>query len=165
MTEQQPGLFPLQEHNHQNCIDSALAAADEICRKQGIRLTALRRRVLELVWGSHKPIGAYDLLERLQAEGKAAPPTVYRALEFLQQAGLVHRLATLNAYVGCARPEHSHHGPFLICRSCRTLVELAADKVSHTIAACSAAAGFTVIDQTVEIHGLCQNCLEENRHD
>ena len=99
--------------------------ADALCARQGVRLTELRRRVLELVWQSHKPLGAYDILAVLsETDGRRAPPTVYRALDFLQENGLVHRIASLNAFVGCNNPEHSHQGQFLICRTCHTAIEL-----------------------------------------
>ena len=99
-------------HDHSQCVDSALADADALCARQGVRLTALRRRVLELVWQSHKPLGAYDILGTLSEEDgrRAAPPTVYRALDFLMENGLIHRIASLNAFIGCVRPEHSHQG-------------------------------------------------------
>ena len=93
------------DHDHTKCISEAVAIAREICAKHGERFTELRGRVLELVWDSHRPIGAYAILERLKSDGRsAAPPTVYRALDFLMGVGLVHRIESLNAYVGCAHP-------------------------------------------------------------
>ena len=91
-------------HDHSRCVSHALAEAEAICARQGLRLTALRKRVLELVWASHKPLGAYDILGVLSDEDgrRAAPPTVYRALDFLLENGLVHRIASLNAFVGCS---------------------------------------------------------------
>ena len=87
-------------HDHSHCVSDALRAADALCARSGARLTALRRRVLELVWQSHRPLGAYDILGVLSSEDgrRAAPPTVYRALDFLLEHGLIHRLASLNAY-------------------------------------------------------------------
>jgi zinc transport system ATP-binding protein len=107
-------------------VHSALAEADALCTRQGLRLTALRRRVLELVWQSHKPLGAYDILAVLSEQDgrRAAPPTVYRALDFLLENGLVHRIASLNAFIGCSHPEHAHQGQFLICRECHVAIEL-----------------------------------------
>ena len=88
-------------------------------RERGVRLTPLRRRVLELVWGSHRAVKAYDLLAALgDAVGAAKPPTVYRALEFLMAQGLVHRIDSLNAFVGCPQPDHRHSAQFLICGGC-----------------------------------------------
>ncbi|NAT18288.1 Fur family transcriptional regulator, partial [Pseudomonas syringae pv. actinidifoliorum] len=94
-------------HDHSHCVHSALAEAETLCTQQGLRLTTLRRRVLELVWQSHKPLGAYDILAVLSEEDgrRAAPPTVYRALDFSSwKNGLVHRIASLNAFTGCNHP-------------------------------------------------------------
>jgi len=147
-------------HDHQECIDQALRRAESLCQRDGQRLTALRRRVLELVWQQHKPIGAYEVLAALQQEGRTAPPTVYRALDFLQQAGLVHRIASLNAYVGCARPGEPHDGAFLICSSCRVLAELEAPEISRVIEESARSLGFEPGRHTVEIMGLCPACRE-----
>ena len=161
MSGSQDVFAQLSDHNHQDCIDAAMTQAETLCREKQIRLTPLRRRVFELVWSSHQPVGAYQLLEFLQRQVRATPATVYRALDFLLEAGLIHRIATLNAFIGCARPEHATHGPFLICRSCQQLVELMAVPVNRAIAECSSAAGFSVSEQTVEILGLCPRCQEE----
>lgn len=151
--------FPAAGHDHASCIDSALAAAEETCRRQGLRLTPIRRRVLELVWQNHQPVGAYDLLEQLSREGRRAmPPTVYRALDFLVSAGLVHRLATLNAYVGCSHPDHAHQGQFLICSDCRTVVEMESSSIGRSLQREAAALGFRVQVQNVELTGLCPEC-------
>ncbi|MEI9982345.1 MAG: transcriptional repressor [Aliidongia sp.] len=99
--------------------------AETVCTTRGVRLTELRRQVLELVWRRHEPVGAYDLLDELKVtHRRAAPPTVYRALEFLIDQGLVHRLESLNAYIGCTRPEELHAGQFLICTRCDSIGEL-----------------------------------------
>ncbi|MEL7297127.1 MAG: Fur family transcriptional regulator [Pseudomonadota bacterium] len=147
------------EHNHAQCIADALNQAEQICADQGRRLTTLRRRVLELVWSSHRPIGAYSILDALSEGGrKAAPPTVYRALEFLIDAGLVHRLDSLNAFVGCSDPGHAHQGQFLICRNCRQVIELDTETVDSHIREAAAAAGFLAEQQTLEVQGLCADC-------
>ena len=147
-------------HDHTQCVRSALADADTLCAEQGVRLTALRRRVLELVWHSHKPLGAYDILAVLsETDGRrAAPPTVYRALDFLLENGLVHRIASLNAFVGCSHPAQPHQGQFLICRQCHAAIELAQNDISVVIVNSAASVGFSVESQTVEIVGLCASC-------
>ena len=90
-------------------IATTLDRAEAICRARGARLTAQRRRVLELVLGAGRPLGAYELLDALRREGGGAgPPTVYRALEFLVAHGLVHRIETLHAFVGCDHPGELH---------------------------------------------------------
>nr|WP_314492791.1 zinc uptake transcriptional repressor Zur [uncultured Pseudomonas sp.] len=147
-------------HDHSRCVHSALTEADDLCARQGLRLTALRRRVLELVWQSHKPLGAYDILAVLSEQDgrRAAPPTVYRALDFLLENGLVHRIASLNAFIGCTHPEHAHQGQFLICKSCHVALELEQASISEAILASAAEVGFSVENQTVEVVGLCGNC-------
>ncbi len=151
--------FPEAGHNHEHCVDSALARAEAVCRAQDLRLTAQRRRVLQLVWSSHRPMGAYDVLEAMSADGKRyAPPTVYRALEFLIGAGLVHRLDSLNAYIGCADPRHAHSGQFLICTACRSVLELDDSDMDRVIRERSGALGFKPESVGLEVQGLCKNC-------
>ncbi len=149
-------------HDHSHCVSQALSDAEALCASQGLRLTALRKRVLELVWQSHKPLGAYDILASLSEEDgrRAAPPTVYRALDFLLENGLVHRIASLNAFIGCNQPEHLHQGQFLICRQCHAAIELEQAAISQAIVAAAAAVGFVVEGQTVEVLGLCAGCRE-----
>lgn len=152
-------VFPPENHDHGHCVAEALANAERLCRERGLRLTARRRRVLELVWMSHRPVGAYDILEALAEEGRRpAPPTVYRALDFLMDAGLVHRLDSLNAFVGCADPEHPHAGQFLICRSCRSVAELDDTELQQVVNTKVAEAGFQAETQMLEIQGLCSRC-------
>jgi len=150
-------------HDHSHCVSHALAEAESICTRQGLRLTTLRKRVLELVWASHKPLGAYDILGVLSDEDgrRAAPPTVYRALDFLLENGLVHRIASLNAFVGCSHPEHAHQGQFLICRSCHAAIELEQPLISEAIVNAANEVGFAVEGQTVEVVGLCAGCRHE----
>ena len=152
-------VFPRPGHDHLRCVADALAEAARICRDRGVRLTPLRNRVLEIVWQSHKPLGAYDMLAVLAAEGRsAAPPTVYRALEFLLEQGLVHRLSSLNAFVGCSRPGHAGSGQFLICQSCGNAAELNDSGVERAITRSAASQGFDVERHTVEISGVCPDC-------
>jgi len=112
------------------------------------------------VWQSHKPLGAYDILGVLSEQDgrRAAPPTVYRALDFLLENGLVHRISSLNAFVGCNHPEHAHQGQFLICRECHAAIELEQKSISDAIIKSSADVGFQVEGQTVEVVGLCSGC-------
>lgn len=146
-----------QEHHH--CVDEALAAAEAVCRGRGEKLTETRRRVLELVWTSHQPLGAYAILERLAVDGRRpAPPTVYRALDFLLEQKLVHRLASLNAYVGCTHPGEAHRSEFLICRGCGVAQEMADPAIERAIGKAAAQAGFRVEGQAVEVVGLCARC-------
>ena len=154
---------PPAGHDHDSCVSAAIATAEQLCRERGLRFTALRRRVLSLVWDSHKPIGAYDILDKLGGEGKAAaPPTVYRALDFLIEAGLVHRLDSLNAYIGCPDPSDSHAGQFLICRECRSVVELDDSEIDELVRDKVKSLGFTPENQVLEIQGLCIACRPDS---
>lgn len=150
---------PFVRHDHRRCKRDALAAAEAACLREGAKLTPVRRRVLELVWDSHEPLGAYDLLEGLVEDGhRPAPPTVYRALEFLLGHGLVHRIDSLNAFVGCPHPDGSHRTLFLICRQCRRAQELPADAVTKTVEGEAAGHGFVPEKMTMEVVGLCRAC-------
>lgn len=151
--------FPDKRHDHHRCLDDALDRAAAICTERGARLTPLRRRVLELVWASHRPVGAYDILETLRQERTgAAPPTVYRALEFLQELGLVHRIASRNAFVGCAEPDRPHLVQFLICRGCGQAAEISDERIEDAILDSARRAGFAVQFPTIEVEGLCPHC-------
>jgi Fur family zinc uptake transcriptional regulator len=159
MTPNLSNRFPPPQHNHDNCVASAIEAAESLCRQRRLRFTRIRRRVLELVWNSHKPVGAYDILGSLNQDGKkAAPPTVYRALDFLIEANLVHRLDSINAYVGCADPGSAHTGQFLICRECRSVAELDDADIDSLVRQKVSDLGFSAIHQVLEIQGLCQDC-------
>ena len=153
--------FKPRRHRHQQCIDDALSAAEQLCTRHGRKLTPLRRRVLELIWSRHEPARAYDILEQLDTEGRSgAPPTVYRALAFLLANGLVHRIQSLNAYVGCGEPATAHAGQFLICRDCNAVGELDDPEIEALIAEKAGATGFDVERQTIEIMGLCPDCAD-----
>ena len=146
-------------HAHGRCVGRALNRADALCRQRGARLTAMRWRVLELVWDSHKAVKAYDLLDRLSDGNKPVrPPTVYRALEFLMAHGLVHRVDSLNAFVGCSGADSHHNAQFLICQVCGEVSEMSGAAIGKAVARQAEQAGFTVRRQTVELHGECPRC-------
>lgn len=147
-------------HDHAECVSDALAAAQALCNDRGARLTPLREQVLELIWQSHKPLGAYALMDMLAEAStrRVAPPTVYRALDFLLDQGLIHRINGLNAFIGCPAPDEQHHSHFLICRDCGVAVELDASALTENIQTAAQAAGFTVASHAVEIMGLCPRC-------
>lgn len=158
--------LPYRPHNHEACVSQALANARIICQQRNARLTPTREQVLELVWQSHKPLGAYDVLAKLARDGhNAAPPTVYRALDFLQQHGLVHRIASLNAFTGCAHAGKCHTGMFLICRVCGNVLELIDRSVSRAIRGATRAEAFQTDSITLEVAGLCPGCQTEPNHE
>ena len=151
--------FPEEDHNHRACLSQAITAAEQACEARGVRLTKLRRRVLELIWASHAPVKAYDLLDQLRGEhAGAAPPTVYRALDFLAAEGLIHRIESLNAFVGCAGPDHDHQGQFLICHRCGETAELDDPDIAALLRRKAAGIGFRVEQSMVELKGLCPRC-------
>lgn len=160
MSEAPTALFKRPRHNHRECIRNALQIAESVCSERGLRLTPIRRRVLELVWQQHEPVGAYDLLAELSREGhSAAPPTVYRALDFLCEAGLVHRLDSLNAFVGCDRADREHFGQFLVCSQCHRVTEIEDPGVTRALVKAAHRLDFS-LDTAVEIKGLCGACQQ-----
>jgi len=151
--------FPRKTHDHQACINDALDDAEALCKKRGARLTTLRRKVLEIVWRQHAPTGAYDILEVLRADNKKAePPTVYRALDFLMENGLVHRIQSLNAFVGCRCPGERHEGMFLICRSCGIAGEIPSKSLNKAISELAGRNGFSLSGINLEAIGECPEC-------
>ncbi len=147
------------ERDHHICVRSALRNAERLCNKHGLRLTSTRRRVLELVWQSHRPRGAYEILDQLTREGhRPSPPAVYRALDFLLANGLIHRISSRNAFVGCAHPGRRHDAQIFICDRCGITVEQADNSHSRRIQRNAAGLQFRIREQTVEIAGLCPSC-------
>ena len=146
-------------HNHQHCISDAIKLAEQICAQRHQRFTQIRRQVLEIIWQAHKPMGAYAVLEKLSA-GKSvvAPPTVYRALDFLLELGLIHRINSLNAYMGCLDPKTGHQGQFLICRVCSAVLELREPGIQKLITQVANEQKFVVEQMVCEVLGVCPEC-------
>jgi Fur family zinc uptake transcriptional regulator len=156
----QRAIFPAPDHDHDRCSADALAHAEAICAQRGARLTPIRRRVLETLLASHAPLGAYDLIERMAVRGeRLSPITIYRALDFLRDNGLVHRIESRNAFIACVH-DHDSGDPvvFLICEQCGAVGEAAAAAVADTIRTASRAAGFTPKTPVIEISGVCAHC-------
>ena len=153
-------------HNHNTCVDKAMAAAKDACQKAGARLTPTREQVLLLIWQSHKPLGAYDIIDQLSEQMRAlgqrqksiAPPTVYRALDFLQELGFIHRIASLNAFVGCSIHDSAHISQFLLCRDCGIAIEIASNTLNQAIYENASANGFSIDTETIEVSGSCARC-------
>ena len=143
--------------NHE--VQAVLNKAEALCRQRGVRWTALRRRVLEIILNNRGPIGAYDILAVLQQEqGRTAPPTVYRVLDFLLEQNLVHRLTSLSAYLVCSHPQEHHSAQFMICRQCGKVTELADNTIKESVVRSASAKGFEVENQVIEIKGHCRRC-------
>jgi Fur family zinc uptake transcriptional regulator len=151
--------------NHVHDAAGFVSAVERACSERGLRLTDIRARVLGLVADAGKPIKAYDLLDKVregEGAGAAAPPTVYRALDFLLANGFIHKLESVNAFVACHHPNAAQHSaPFLICDGCHKAVELEDEHVVATLDAQARALGFSPQTQTLEVHGLCAECARK----
>jgi Fur family zinc uptake transcriptional regulator len=148
---------------HHHAAQDALQHAEALCAARGVRLTPLRRRVLELVQSRTDAVKAYDLLAQLSTENRAAkPPTVYRALDFLLEQGLVHRVDSLNAYVGCSHPDTPHAAHLLLCAQCGRVQELQSAALDAAIAQAVSAKGFVAQRARLEVLGLCADCAAQS---
>jgi len=140
-------------------VEDLLQQAEALCQKRNQRFTDLRKQVLSLVCQSEQPVGAYALLDQMKDSGRsAAPPTVYRALDFLQEQGFVHRLASNNTYLACAHPQHQHEAVFLVCRQCGHTRELHTSGIYHAVEVLANKVNFRVKHASVEVTGLCASC-------
>lgn len=142
-----------------------MAIAEARCAERGQRLTPIRRAVLAALLRSHKPLGAYDIIEQMAPTSPAlAPITAYRALEFLRQNGLVHRIASRNAFIACV---HNHAAGelvvFLICEGCEVVGEASSPAVTATLTSAARSAGFIPKSPVIEITGICTHCAQRDR--
>jgi len=143
-------------------VNAVLKRAQQLCRERGVRMTEQRLAVLRLLCASDRPLGAYDLLEQLRGLVKnPAPPTVYRALDFLLEQGLVHKLESLHAYIGCTHPDHPHASQFLICSDCGEVNEVEDPAVTRSLDAAGEALGFHTQRPVVELLGTCAECAHK----
>lgn len=146
-------------HDHRHCVRDALSRAQAHCAAQGLKLTPVRQRVLEILLQGHRAMGAYDILDILRAEGHAAqPPVAYRALDFLTTHGFAHKIERLNAFVACVHSGEAHRPAFLICRGCNAVAEADAAPVRAALSRAAVQAGFTIEQATIEAVGLCPVC-------
>ena len=153
-------VFHAPDHDHERCTADALAHAEALCAQRSQRLTPIRRNVLEVLLASHKPLGAYEIMDRVAPRGsRPAPITIYRALEFLRANGLVHRIESRNAFVACV---HAHAAGdlvvFLICERCGAVGEASSPEVAATLRTAARGAGFTPKSPVIEISGICTHC-------
>ena len=133
------------QHDHGSCIATGVEIAEAQCKAAGLKLTPVRKRVLEILLSEHRAMGAYDILERLRADGFASqPPVAYRALDFLVANGFAHRVERLNAFVACDRPSEAHAPAFLICRVCDAVAEANAPHAKGPLAKSARDAGFEI---------------------
>jgi len=161
MTTMPQMVFPAPDHDHGRCATAAIAHAEELCTARAQRLTPMRRHVLEALLANHRPLGAYEIIERLADPGRPAPITVYRALDFLRDNGLVHRIESRNAFVACV---HNHADNdiivFFLCERCGAVGEAPGGAVAETLKASARAVGFAPKSPVIEIAGICAHCRE-----
>ncbi len=154
-----PPALGFARHDHGVCVSEAIAAAEARCETKGLRFTAVRRKVLEILLQEHRALGAYAILDRLKAEGFGSqPPVAYRALDFLVANGFAHKIERLNAFIACSHPEASHSPAFMICRKCDIVAEAQAVPARGTLALAARATGFRIERTVVEAEGLCPAC-------
>lgn len=149
-------------HDHSACEGDILQRASALTAAGGARMTPVRQRVLEILLEQHRAVGAYEVLKRLGEEGFGnQPPVAYRALEFLVDQGLAHRIQRLNAFAACMHPGESHSPVFLICRLCHAVAETAGTRLRAQLADEAQEIGFRVERTTIEALGLCPNCRHQ----
>lgn len=150
-------------HDHKACINKAIHKAEQLCIERGAQLTPIRHKILELIWENHQAVKAYDLLERIKPfNDSAKPATVYRALDFLIEQKLIHRVESMNAFIGCNHLESKHDLLLLICERCNEIEEKPAPHVMESLTQELADAGFSAHRKSIEIHGVCARCSQPN---
>jgi len=151
----------IDPHRHVHDADEFVHAVEHACHARGLRLTPIRAYVLGLIARADRPLKAYDLLDQVReggGPGAAAPPTVYRALDFLLANGFIHKLESVNAFTACCHPTFPHSAPFLICDQCHDAIELEDVDIGAQLAARALAVGFAPRSQTLEVRGVCARC-------
>lgn len=157
-----PAAVGFDTHDHTACVDTALEAATTRCKAEGLRLTPVRRKALEILLQEHRALGAYAVLERLKEAGFGSqPPVAYRALDFLAAHGFVHKIERLNAFVACAHPGTSHAPAFMICRLCDAVAEAQSAPAKGALGEAARAAGFQIERTVVEAEGVCPKCADK----
>jgi len=147
------------EHDHAACRHGNIAQVEDRCRAAGLQLTPVRRRVLEMLLEEHRALGAYEILDRLRAEGLGSqPPVAYRALDFLVKNGFAHKIEHLNAFIACTHPGTDHSAAFLICRVCASVAEALAEPAKGNLGRAAEEAGFLIERTVTEARGICPNC-------
>jgi len=162
MTAENQTPLGFEAHDHQACVADGLAEAEARCAALGLRLTPVRRKVLEFLLREHRALGAYAILDLLRDAGFGSqPPVAYRALEFLADNGFVHKIERLNAFVACAHPGENHSPAFMICRLCEAVAEAQAGPARGAFAEAARAAGFQIEKTVVEAEGVCPACAQK----
>ena len=159
MTSAKPA-FPAPDHDHGRCTADAITHAEQVCAKRAQKFTPIRRQVLQALLSSHRPLGAYEVIDELaKSMPRPAPITVYRALDFLTAQGLAHRIESRNAFLACIN-NHASDAPviFLICEQCGAVGEAPSAAVTDSLNAAAKSAGFAPKSRVIEITGVCRHC-------
>jgi Fur family zinc uptake transcriptional regulator len=153
-------IFPAPDHDHARCATDALAHAEALCAERAQRLTPIRRQVLLTLLDSHRPLGAYEIIDRMRDGATATPPiTVYRTLDFLREQGLVHRIESRNAFIACIwRHDASDPVVFLLCEQCGAVGEAGSASLTDAVKVAARSAGFVPKTPVIEIPGVCAHC-------
>jgi Fur family zinc uptake transcriptional regulator len=155
------GSVAFEQHDHTTCSESILKSAEDYCRRNNLKLTDTRRKVLELLLVAHRALGAYSLLDLLKEAGFRSQPTVaYRALDFLVKHGFAHKVKSLNAFIACTHPGRNHSPAFMICRQCETVAETNPEIPGFNVSVDERSLGFKVEQTVIELQGLCHTCTE-----
>ncbi|MEC4748417.1 transcriptional repressor [Methylomicrobium sp. Wu6] len=159
---QSPAHVPVK-HDHTKCVSAALDTAEQICVVRGVQLTPIRLQVLKLIWESHQAVKAYELLDRIKPlKQEAKPATIYRALDFLIEQGLIHRIESLNAFIGCNCSGQQHEQLLLICKHCHEVEERPAPAVMSALSTEIEQADFIAHSKAIEIQGICTRCAKDS---
>jgi Fur family zinc uptake transcriptional regulator len=146
-------------HDHASCMQSGLGAAKARCAQEGLKLTPVRRKVLEFLLQEHRALGAYAILDKLREAGFGSqPPVAYRALDFLTTHGFAHKIERLNAFVACSHPDQAHSPAFMICRICDAVAEAPCILGESGLEDIADTAGFRIEKTIVEAEGICPAC-------
>ncbi len=149
-------------NNHSLCVESAMKKAEILFSEHHIQFTKLRQNILKLIWESHVPLKAYDILEKLKVEELSAKPiTVYRILDLFLANKIIHKLESQNKFLGCAHPGGEHNCYFLICKECHKVEEGCEENLLENIYTQLNKKSFSVEHITLEILGTCKSCLNK----
>jgi len=152
---------PSRPFSNPATVAARLDVADSLCTQRGHRLTPIRRKVLELLLRHGRSLKAYELLDEMRAiHPGAAPPTVYRALDFLLAEGLIHRLDAVNAWAACCDVKGGRHDLLVVCTCCGSVAEISDPELSRQLAARAAAMGYVPATHEIEIRARCANCQQ-----
>ncbi len=151
--------MPHANHNHAHCTSELISRAEQICAKRGTRLTEQRKDVLSSVAESHNAVGAYQIIERMASGGaRPAPITIYRALDFLLEHDLVHKIESRNAYVACSGAHTNDQPTLLICDQCGNVDEVIEASVNVSLQNTAVLKKFSVKKTVIELSGTCNQC-------